>query len=78
MFYPLYLSLLNIIIPPNPNLEHKELGQIESIIKYGDNSIIAVHYPILGNEQIDNKIKSIIQGYVDGFIQLTKKNFSNR
>lgn len=58
---------------PNPNLEHKELGQIESIIKYGDNSIIAVHYPILGNEQIDNKIKSIIQGYVDGFIQLTKK-----
>jgi len=42
------------------NTKNKEVGTVESIIEYGDNSVIGVHYPILGKEKIDATTKTFI------------------
>lgn len=57
-----------------PNLEHKELGKIESIIKYGNNSVIAAHYPIFDNDKLDRNTTSFIQKHIDKFNELIIDN----
>ncbi len=54
----------------NPAFEHKDIGKIESIIKYGDNSIIAVHYPVFDNQVLDKKTLDFIKNRIDNFHSL--------
>lgn len=34
-----------------PRSENKDLGDIESIIEYGENGLIGVHYPVFGKKK---------------------------
>ncbi|MBC8590953.1 polysaccharide deacetylase family protein [Wansuia hejianensis] len=63
------------------NLAHKDLGQIVSIIEYGEKSVIAAHYPIFGNSTIDDNTRLMIFEHIDKFdtlvgdISLEDKNY---
>ena len=43
------------------------IGTIESIIEYGDHSVIGVHYPSFGKEKIDYIIKDLILTQISDF-----------
>lgn len=55
--------------------DERNLGIIESIIEYGDHSVIAVHYPVFGKENIDYMIKDLILTQISSF-KLSVKNKS--
>lgn len=67
------------IIPAQAIISHqsseKDLGQIESIIEYGDHSVIGAHFPILGIDNIDRMNKGIVLSEIDNFKSLVK-NYS--
>lgn len=46
------------------NTEKKEAGTVESIIEYGDNSVIGAHYPVFGKEKIDTMTKTFLDGEI--------------
>lgn len=50
-----------------PSEENKDLGDIESIIEYGTNSLIAAHYPILHKSKADLINKELVTGYIKTF-----------
>lgn len=50
------------------------LGDVETIIEYGDYSSIAAHYPIFSIEPLDNKIKDTVQTYINNFHYEIKEN----
>lgn len=56
----------------SPDFTHKKLGEIESIIKYGRNSVIAAHYPTFGHPKIDEMIVTKVQAYIEDFNILTQ------
>ncbi|MCQ4925381.1 polysaccharide deacetylase family protein [Tissierella carlieri] len=58
--------------------KRKDLGEIETIIEYGDYSSLAAHYPIFGIESIDSTIKDMVQGYINNFYREIENNTSNR
>lgn len=60
----------------NPAFEHKDIGKIESIIRYGDNSIIAVHYPIFDNQILDKKTLDFIKNRTDNFYSLSREHLA--
>jgi peptidoglycan/xylan/chitin deacetylase (PgdA/CDA1 family) len=43
------------------------LGTIESIIEYGEHSVIAVHYPVFDEEKIDYIVKDMVQNEISNF-----------
>lgn len=47
--------------------DEKIQGTIESIIEYGDHSVIGVHYPVLGKEKIDHLIRDLILKEISDF-----------
>lgn len=53
--------------------EHKDLGDIESIIEYGTNGLIGAHYPVFGKKNIDEINKKLVNQYIEEF----KKNLEN-
>lgn len=58
--------------------KRKDLGEVETIIEYGDYSSLAAHYPIFGIDSIDSTIKDMVQGYIDNFYREVENNISNR
>lgn len=58
-----------------PNALGKDLGEIESIIEYGDYSVIGAHFPIFGIDTIDLITKDLVQIYIDEFKFLVKDHF---
>lgn len=50
-----------------PQVEHKDLGDIESIIEYGTNGLIGVHYPVFGKSNIDETNKELVTKYIEEF-----------
>lgn len=55
-----------------PNSTGKDLGEIESIIEYGDNSVIGAHFPIFEIDNIDSISKNLIELEVEEFKTLVK------
>lgn len=53
--------------------ENKELGDIESIIEYGSNGLVAAHYPVFDKTNIDLTNKKIINKHIEEF----KKNVAS-
>lgn len=56
--------------------ENKDLGDIESIIEYGDNGLIGVHYPIFKKDNIDKINKDLVSQYIEDFHKELEKNGS--
>ncbi len=50
-----------------PRVEHKELGDIESIIEYGTNGLVGAHYPVFGKSNIDAINKELVTQYIEEF-----------
>ena len=50
-----------------PSERNKEIGDIQSIIEYGTNGLIAAHYPIFHKTNIDLKTQELINGYIEKF-----------
>lgn len=50
-----------------PRVEHKDLGDIESIIEYGTNGLIGAHYPVFGKDNIDAINKQLVTQYIEEF-----------
>ncbi len=50
-----------------PGTEHKDLGDIESIIEYGDNGLIGAHYPVFGKTNIDAISKEMVTQHIEKF-----------
>lgn len=50
-----------------PKAEHKDLGDIESIIEYGTNGLIGAHYPVFGKNKIDAINKELVTKYIEEF-----------
>ncbi len=62
-----------------PRPEHKDLGEIESIIEYDTNALIGVHYPILGKKKIDQTNKDLVRKYIKDFKQeLANNSFDDK
>lgn len=51
---------------------NNDLGEIESIIEYGDHSVIAAHYPVFGINSIDQITEGLIFRYINDFRELFK------
>lgn len=51
----------------NPSLEHKDLGEIESIIEYGINGLIGAHYPVFDKNRIDSINKELVNQHIKEF-----------
>lgn len=50
-----------------------EVGQVESIIEYGDNLIfLSAHYPSFGIPEIDGKVLKTVDKYIDDFHERNK------
>lgn len=49
------------------NTENHEAGTIESIIEYGENSVIGAHYPIFEKEAIDSITKQFVEENISEF-----------
>lgn len=56
----------------------KDLGEVETIIEYGDYSSLAAHYPIFAIDSIDDTIKDMVQDYIDNFYREVENNIYNR
>ncbi|HZK39826.1 MAG TPA: polysaccharide deacetylase family protein [Clostridia bacterium] len=54
----------NVLVP---RTEHKDLGDIESIIEYGDNGLIGAHYPVFGKTNIDAISKELVTQHIEEF-----------
>ena len=54
----------NVLVP---GTEHKGLGDIESIIEYGDNGLIGAHYPVFGKSNIDAISKELVTQSIEEF-----------
>ncbi len=63
----------NIIAEDFPLLENKELGDIQTIIEYGPNVIVAAHWPAFERENIDR----ISQEWVDSHIEEFKDSLED-
>ena len=50
-----------------PKKDHKDLGEIESIIEYGNNGLVGVHYPLFDKTNIDKINKNLVSGYINDF-----------
>lgn len=50
-----------------PGTEHKGLGDIESIIEYGDNGLVGGHYPVFGKNNIDAISKELVTQSIEKF-----------
>lgn len=50
-----------------PKIENKDFGEIESIIEYGTQGFIAVHYPLFNKDNIDSINKKFVTGFIDAF-----------
>ena len=50
------------------NTENHEVGTIESIIEYGEDWVIGVHYPVTGKDRIDAATKELINEAISEFI----------
>lgn len=48
-------------------LENNYLGEIESLIEYGDHSVIGVHYPLFHIDKIDTITKELVDKYINSF-----------
>ena len=62
----------NDSILPYNDLKIIDIGEVESIIEYGEHSVIGIHFPIFGIDNIDSITRSWIQGYIDEFKILVK------
>jgi peptidoglycan/xylan/chitin deacetylase (PgdA/CDA1 family) len=47
--------------------ENQEAGTIESIIEYGDYSVLGVHYPLFGKDKLDALTKELMGDYIHKF-----------
>lgn len=62
-----------------PRQEHKDLGDIESIIEYETNGLIGAHYPVFGKKNIDELNKALITDHIEEFkSELENNDFSNK
>lgn len=59
-----------------PKTEHKDLGDIESIIEYGTNGLIGAHYPVFGKNNIDTINKELVTQYIKEFKNELSSNSS--
>lgn len=50
-----------------PLLGNKDLGDIQTIIEYGDNIFVSAHYPSFGKDIIDKLSERLIRGYIEGY-----------
>lgn len=50
-----------------PRADHKDLGDIESIIEYGTKGLIGAHYPVFGKDNIDALNKELVTQYIKKF-----------
>lgn len=50
-----------------PGAEHKDKGEIESIIEYGPSGLIGVHYPVFGKEKVDEISKKLANQEISDF-----------
>ena len=57
-----------------PRTEHKDLGDIESIIEYGPKGLIGVHYPTFGKDNIDRINKELVSQYIEEFKSEVESN----
>lgn len=60
-----------------PRSENKDLGDIESIIEYGENGLIGVHYPVFGKKNIDATNKELANKYIEKFKKESENNLSH-
>lgn len=59
-----------------PEVEYKDLGDIESIIEYGTNGLVGAHYPVFGKSNIDSINKELVTQYIKEFKDELKSNTS--
>lgn len=65
------------VLAPKP--KNKDIGEIESIIEYGNNCLIGVHYPVFGKDNIDKINKKMVTEYIEDFKnQLKEKGLSDK
>ena len=50
-----------------PGAEHKDLGDIESIIEYGNHGLVGAHYPVFGKGNIDGISKQVVSQHIEEF-----------
>lgn len=60
-----------------PGEEHKDLGEIESIIEYGDKGLIGAHYPVFDKSNIDQTNRELVNKYIEEFKTEVKNNSSD-
>lgn len=57
-----------------PRSEHKDLGEVKSIIEYDANALIGAHYPVFGKDNIDRINKDLVSQYIEEFKKKLKKD----
>lgn len=50
------------------NTENHQAGTVESVIEYGEDSVIGVHYPVFGKEEIDTATRQFVEDTISGFM----------
>lgn len=67
--------LTNSSIKENLNSSNLNSEEICSIIEYGNNFVIAAHYPMFGISNIDLITQNLIQDHINNFNLLVKNHF---
>ncbi len=50
-----------------PGEDNKDLGDIQSIIEYGTNAPVGVHYPVFDKNNVDSISKALVDQYIEEF-----------
>ena len=50
------------------NTQTHQAGTVESVIEYGENSVLGVHYPVFGKEAIDSVTREFVEDIISGFM----------
>lgn len=50
------------------NTKNHQAGTIESVIEYGMDCVMGVHYPVFGKDKIDAMTRDFVEGIISGFM----------
>lgn len=50
------------------NTHNHQAGRVESVIEYGEDFVMGVHYPVFGKHQIDAAVGEFIDNIISGFM----------